>query len=49
MLRKRKGDPIQVKMNPENSYQKMEHEFNEYGQTVDNNSDKFASIDGAIV
>ena len=46
---KKKRGPTQAKMIPEKNYQKMELEFNEYGQVVGYNSDKFASIVGAMV
>jgi hypothetical protein len=46
--KKRRG-PTQVKIVPENNHHKMELEFNEFGQMVGTNSDKFASIVGAIV
>jgi hypothetical protein len=46
---KKKRGPTQVKMIPEHNYQKMDLEFNEYGQVVGLNSDKFASMVGALV
>ncbi|XP_022853991.1 uncharacterized protein LOC111375405 [Olea europaea var. sylvestris] len=46
---KKKRGPTHLKMVAENNYQKMELEFNEFGQVVGHNSDKFVSIAGAIV
>lgn len=46
---KKKRGPTQVKIIPEHNYQKMDLEFNEYGQVVGHNLDKFASIIGAMV
>lgn len=46
---KKKRGPTQVKMISERNYQKIDLEFNEYGQVVGQNSDKFATMVGAIV
>ncbi|KAL2512994.1 Transposase 23 domain-containing protein [Abeliophyllum distichum] len=45
---KKKRCPAVLKMVPENNVQRMELEFNELGQVVGKNSDKFASIVGAM-
>ncbi|XP_022867830.1 uncharacterized protein LOC111387500 isoform X1 [Olea europaea var. sylvestris] len=46
---KKKRGPTQVKAVPENMNYKMELEFNEFGQVIGTNSDKFASMAAAIV
>ena len=48
VARKKKRGPTELKQVSEN-FQKMELTFNELGQVVDVNSDKFASIIGAMV